>query len=302
MNKVFITGGNGIIGQALAYKLKDKGFDVTIITRKKSENTDFKQILWDWKNYSIDKDILVDGCTIVHLAGADLSAKKWTNERKIEILDSRIKSASFILNKFIENNIRPNTFISSSAIGYYGSYTSNKIFRENDQNGDDFLAHTCDLWEHVADNYSSMGIRTVKIRTGVVLANNGGVLSKMKKTFKKGLGVKFGSGKQFMPWIHIDDIANIYLKAVEDENMKGVFNGVAPEFTNNKDFSYALAKVLHKKIWLPNVPAIVLNIVFGEMAVILLEGSRVSAEKILSTGFEFKYPKLEDALKNLVDG
>ena len=166
--------------------------------------------------------------------------------------------------------------------------------------GDDFLGHTCKLWESTADEFSAVGIRTVKIRIGVVLSKQGGALSKMAMPVKRGFGSAIGSGKQFIPWIHIDDLCEIYIKAIEDLDIHGAYNAVAPEDVSNKEFTQTIASILKRKLWFPNVPAFIMKLVFGKMSEILLQGSRVSSKKIQDAGYKFQYPSLESALKHIM--
>jgi hypothetical protein len=177
--------------------------------------------------------------------------------------------------------------------------TSEKIFSETDPPADDFIGDVCRQWELSADRFQESGIRTVKVRTGIVLARKGGALDRMTLTVRPGLGSALGSGKQYNPWIHIDDLCNIYIRAIEDKSMAGSWNAVAPEHMTNKEFMRTLAKVLKKPFFFPTVPSFALKLLFGTMSVILLKGSRVSAGKILSAGYNFEFPDLENALKNL---
>ena len=193
----------------------------------------------------------------------------------------------------------PTAFISSSAIGYYGIITSDKIYEEDDTPGNDFLAETCVKWESVVDQFETVKIRTVKIRTGIVLSTDGGALVEIAKPIKYNFGAAIGSGKQYIAWIHVEDLCNMYIHAIENESMHGAFNAVAPQHMTNKDFTKGVAHQLKKILWLPNVPAFVLKLMLGKRAQLVLEGCRVSSSKILKTGFQFKYPLLKEALQNL---
>ncbi|MBI9052634.1 MAG: TIGR01777 family oxidoreductase [Bacteroidales bacterium] len=298
MKNIIITGGSGLVGMHLSEKLRKKGYNVFVFSRSKknvSESTSY----WDYKNNIINKDILQKANYIVHLAGVNISSKRWTTHRKKDIVESRVKTAEFLLNSIDQANNSLESFISASAVGYYGAVTSNNIFTEEDNSASDFLGVTCKEWEQTVDKFKALGIRTVKLRTGIVLAKEGGALPKMIPPIKLGIGSAIGSGKQYMPWIHIDDLCDIYIKAIEDENMQGVYNAIAPEYVNNFEFTRSLAKVLKKPFWFPQLPSVLMKLLFGEMANILLKGSRVSSEKILKSGFEFKYRNLKDALQSL---
>ncbi len=202
--------------------------------------------------------------------------------------------------KIKHKEIKPKAFISASAIGYYGAITAEKVFYETDLPASDFLGETCRLWEQSADKFKNSDTRVVKIRTGVVLAEQGGALSKMIVPVKLGFGSAIGSGKQYMPWIHIDDLCNIYIKAIEDIQMSGAYNAVAPQHTTNVEFTRALASILKKPFWFPAIPAFMLKMIFGEMAEMLLRGSRVSSEKIIKAGYKFKFANLQAALTDLL--
>ncbi len=298
---VLITGGSGLIGHALANRLQNKGYEIRILSRKRNNNdaSPFKNYYWNINDYTMDASALKEVDFIVHLAGENISEKKWTKKQKIIIEDSRVKSAELLYKTCYENNLWPKAFISSSAIGYYGTFTSDKILTEESPAGNDFLGRIGQKWETATNLFEKKRIRTVKIRIGVVLSKDGAAYPKMAKPAKFGLAAAFGSGKQYVPWIHIDDIVNIFIKAIEDENMNEVYNGVAPEHLTNKRLTKEIAKGLGRPYFMPNLPSFLLRTVFGEMADILLKGSRVSAEKIIESGFVFKYPKIQLAINNL---
>ncbi len=299
--KVLITGGSGLIGKALAHELHQKGYEIGILGRN-NENTlnlPYQFYSWNIDAGTIDKEAVENTDYIIHLAGANISEKRWTALQKINIEKSRVKSAEMLFNACIENNVNLKAFISSSAIGYYGTFTSENILDETAGPGNDFLAEIGIKWEKAADLFRDKGIRTVKIRTGVVLSHMGAAYVKMSKAVKFGLGSAFGNGKQYVPWIHLDDIISIYIKAIEDESMKDIYNGVSPNSLNNKELILAIAKSLKKPCWLPNIPAFIIRAAFGEMSDILLKGTRVSANKIIQQGFEFKYADINIALNDL---
>lgn len=299
MTKILITGGTGLVGTALCFKLQALGFEVAILSRTKNEKSTLPTYYWDVAKNKIDISIINSVDCIIHLAGVNISEKRWSKNQKEQILDSRIKSAELIFNNIDIKNNQLKAFITASAVGFYGAITSNQIFDETAPAADDFLGQTCFKWEQVADKFAAIGIRTVKIRTGIVLTKKGGALAKIAKPIKLGFGAAIGNGSQYLPWIHIDDLTNIYYKAIETETMIGAYNAVAPEQLTNQEFSKKVALSLKKSIWLPNIPAIIFKLIFGEMAVILLNGSRISSVKIEALGFQFKYPKLDLALKDL---
>jgi uncharacterized protein (TIGR01777 family) len=300
METVLITGASGLVGSCLSNKLIEKGYHVATLGRKSEKNPSLQNFSWNIEKKEIDENAFEKVDYIIHLAGANIGQGRWTVKRKKEILDSRIKSAQLLFQKITENKQQLKAFITASAIGYYGAVTTDKIFVETDHPSQDFLGETCRLWEESANRFESLGVRTVKIRTGVVLTYQGGALAKMITPVKIGLGASIGSGKQYMPWIHMDDLCNIYIKALEDNNMHGAYNAVAPEHKTNREFSETLTKVLKKKVWLPNVPAIIVRIIFGKMAELVLNGSRVSSNKLIQEGFQFKFPTLNSALIQLM--
>ncbi len=299
MSNVLITGGSGMVGQHLSRKLQEKAHQVTILGRTKADDESIQSFEWDVSNLRIDEEAIEMADFIIHLAGANISDQKWTAKRKELIRDSRVKSGQLIYDVIKSKKTTTQAFISASAIGYYGTQTSEKIYVESDEVASDFLGEVCSKWEQSADRFKELGIRTVKIRTGIVLTEKGGALSKMIIPIKLGFGAPIGSGRQYLPWIHIDDLCGIYIKAIEDVQMEGAFNAVAPDHETNAEFTTILAKVLRKRLWSPNVPKFVLRLLFGEMSDILLKGSRVSADKVQSAGYEFLFPKLEAALIDL---
>lgn len=303
MKKVLITGGTGLVGTALTELLVEKGYSVTILTRDKnltSKHPNITYSYWDINKGIIDKEELLSANYMVHLAGAGIADKPWSEKRKKEILDSRVKPIKLIYNILKNNPNQLKAFISASGVGYYGAITTNTIFDETAPAANDFLGKTCLQWELAVDELNDLSIRTVKLRTGIVLAKNGGALPKMMQPFKFSLGAALGSGKQIMPWIHIDDLAQLYVAAIENDSFNGAFNAIAGN-VSNKDFSKMLSKAMNKPFWLPNVPGFMLKLFLGEMTVILLEGSAASNQKLLQTGFKLHFTDLEVALKELVD-
>lgn len=299
MAKVLITGGTGLVGKYLCKKLQGKGYDVAILSRARKKGTEIQTYTWDLNKNEIKKEAIDSADFIIHLAGADIGEKRWTTRRKFQIADSRIKTGQLIFNKISEQKKDLKAFISASAIGYYGTLTSDKIFSETDMHANDFLGQTCRKWEQMSDRFMNLGIRTVKIRTGVVLTKSGGALSKMIIPIRMGIGSAIGNGKQYLPWIHIDDLCEIYIKAIEDTQMIGAYNAVAPQHITNKEFTQTLAYILKKPFWFPNIPSLAMRILFGKRSEMLLKGSRVSSEKIIAAGFKFLFPDLETAMKQL---
>jgi uncharacterized protein len=301
MSSILITGGTGLIGKHLCRLLKDKGHKVVLLSRNRSSNTDVQTYAWDLEKGEIDKEALESADYIIHLAGENIGDKRWTQKQKQLIIDSRVKTTKLIFDKIKENNITPKAFISASATGYYGISPTDKIFEETDPPGKDFLGDTCSQWEQAVDRFKQLGVRTVKIRTGVVLTKQGGALAKMTVPVKMGIASALGNGRQYLPWIHIEDLCSIYMKAIEDSQMNGAYNAVAPDYKTNAEFTRTLAKVLNKPFWLPNVSGMMIKLLLGKMSEIVLKGNRISANKIIGSGYKFQFPDLERALKNLFD-
>lgn len=296
---VLISGGSGLVGKRLKEMLLVNGYKVKILSRSAS-NPESGIYHWNVENGEMDVKALHETDYIVHLAGENIGEHRWTTKRKEEIINSRVKSAELILREVKNGSWNPDAFISASGVGFYGINSSGKVFSESDRQGNGFLAKTCDLWENAANKFENLGVRTVKIRTGVVLSQSGGALSKMLKPVKLGFGAALGNGKQFIPWIHIDDLCHIYIKAIEDEKMQGIYNAVAPEFISNKDFMKSLAKVLNKPFFLPNIPSFLMKIFLGEMASLVLDGQKVSSEKIEREGYQFLFSDVKSAMENLL--
>lgn len=298
MATILITGGTGLIGQHLQELLLQKQHTVNVLTRSKTKKP--HTFFWDVENGIIDDEAIKTADFIIHLAGANISDKRWTPTQRKIIIDSRVNTANLLLQKVKELNPNLKGFIAASGVGFYGAVTNNHIYTENDSFGTDFLSKVCQLWEQESLNFESAGIRTVIFRTGVVLTKTDGALAKITQPIKLGVGAPIGRGKQYMPWIHINDLCNLYSQSVENENFNGIYNAVAPQHITNKELTTTIANHLKKPLWLPNIPAFVLQLLFGKMAVILLQGSRVSSKKIENLGFKFKFPTIEKAIKNLI--
>lgn len=296
---VLISGGTGFIGKYLTHLLVEKGFSVSILSRTEKQNTaDISFYKWDIDKNYIDENAVLNADYIIHLAGEGIADKPWTKKRKTALIESREKSADLIYSVLKKNDKKPEAFISASGIGIYGAVNSEKICTEETPPANDFLGTICQKWENAADRVEKLGIRIVKIRTGLVLGKDGGFLEKLKPVFKYRLGAALGSGKQYMPWIHIDDLCAIYLEALQNTKMSGSYNAAVNDRTTNILFSKRLTKVYGYSLWLPNVPAFLLKILLGEMAQIILTGQRVSSDKIEDTGFKFKFTYLDKALRD----
>lgn len=297
MTRVIITGGTGLIGRGLGLRLRERCYDVALLSRRKNPGAEIKTFYWDPAKGEVDREAVETADFVVHLAGANISGKRWSKKRRKEIVDSRAETAKLLFDKFKNTDNKLKAFISASGANYYGVLTSEKIFAENDSPGTGFMGETCRLWEEAANSFSNLGKRVAILRTGVVLSGKGGALPKMLTPVKLGVGSPVGSGRQYMPWIHIEDICNLYINAIENNDVEGPYNAVAPQHVTNEYFMKTLARVLDKPFRAPNVPGFVMKTLYGSMAEIILRGSRLSAEKIKSTGYEFHFPELEGALR-----
>jgi uncharacterized protein (TIGR01777 family) len=255
---------------------------------------------WDVDRQKIDSRAFEGVDTIIHLAGASVAEKRWTTRRKQEILDSRVRSTQLLLNELQKGNHRIKEFISASAIGYYGIEDDEKVFKETDAPGSDFLAQVTRHWEHEVEKFSSLGIREVRVRIGVVLAKEGGALEPISKTVKYYIGSPLGSGDQYVSWIHLDDVCGLFIYALENNLISGPLNAVAPNPVTNRVLTKAIAEHLHKPMFMPAVPAFVLKIVLGDMSNIVTRGVKVSAAKAIESGYQFKFDTLTRALNDLL--
>ncbi len=300
-DNVLITGGTGMIGKYLSELLVREGYEVGILTREKISRPHFKSWTWDIDKGFLDPEALQFADHIIHLAGANIAGKKWTATRKKEILDSRVKTAELLYNNISRSPNKVKSFISSSGSTYYGWNTGSILMDESrNKPGDDFLATVTREWEASALRIGSLGIRTVILRNGVVLWSEGGFLKKIIPVVNAGLGAGLGKGDQYISWIHIKDLSRIILSAIRNSDLKGIYNAVSPEPVTNKEMMKAIASTLHKPFFLPNVPAFVIRMVFGEMSSTVLGSNRVSGVKIESAGFNFEFKNINEALNDLL--
>ncbi|TAE75600.1 MAG: TIGR01777 family protein [Bacteroidetes bacterium] len=292
---LLITGGSGLVGTYLTQLALAKNYEVRWLGRSiNHSNPQIKSFVWDIEKQYIDQKAFDEVDYVVHLAGAGVAEKSWTKQRKTEILESRTKSTALLAKYLIQTNVKK--VISASAIGFYGMDTGNHWVDENSQAGTDFLAEVTKSWE---DEANKISVPLMKIRIGVVLSNKGGALVKLAEPVKWCVGAGLGTGEQYISWIHIEDMCQLILFGLENENLTGTFNAVAPNPLTNVEITKAIAKKIQKPLILPNVPAFVLKIMLGEMAGIVLGGNKVSAKKVIEAGFKFQYDTIEKALINL---
>ena len=297
---ILITGGTGMIGHRLTELLLAKGHKVSYLSRKKEKMPKVEVFQWDIQKGYIEEGALEAADYVVHLAGAGIADKRWTDERKKEIIDSRIQPIELINSYLQKNNIQLKGFISASAIGIYGGDTGDVRLDENSELGNDFLAECTKLWEIHAKKVTNTA-RIVSVRIGIVLSEKGGALPKLVQPIRLGFGAALGSGKQFMSWIHVDDLCEIFVKAIEDDTMQGPYNAVTPNPVTNQEMTSVAAQVLKKPLWLPNVPIFALKLVFGEMGIVVTGGNFVLNKRLSKeTNFQYKVINIKEALNDLL--
>jgi len=305
MQTVLITGGTGLVGKALSHALLAEGYKIIILSREttgKQPKENLSYARWNVKTRKIDKAAIQAADHIIHLAGAGVVEKKWTDAYKKEIVESRTESSRHIIEALKNNPNKVKTIVSASAIGWYGA-DKNPInaFTEEDEAADNFLGQTCKLWEASIEPVTVLGKRLVKLRTGIVLSNAGGALPEFKKPLRFGTAAILGDGRQMVSWIHIDDLCRMFMAAIENEDMHGSYNAVATNPVSNKELTLTLAKAMKGKFYIPlHVPAFVLKFMMGQRSVEVLKSTTVSNKKILDTGFKFQFKTIEDAISDLV--
>ena len=275
----------------------EKSHSLRFLTRKVTAKNEY---LWDVKNKYIDPEALKNVHIVIHLAGASIADKRWTQKRKDLISSSRVASSLLILNALKTQKIVLDQFISASATGFYGTINTEEVFNEESENGTDFLSKVCNDWENAAHKFmqSRVANSITIIRIGIILAKNEGALKKICQPIKLGIGAGIGSGKQYMPWIHIKDLSRVFEYTIKN-NLNGVYNAVSTQHINNIDLTKEIGNVLNHKIFLPNIPKFVMKVLFGKMSSILIYGSRVSSKKITDLGFTFEFNTIKEALDDL---
>lgn len=293
MKNILIAGGTGLVGKRLQKELKLQGHSISILSRNpKGEN----QFFWNPAEGKMDESCLADVHVVINLSGAGIADQRWTDSRKKELHESRIGTNRFLFEK-IDKMPKLEQFITSSGINAYGFDNDARIYIENDPFGTDYISQLVKEWEESADLFEEK-CKVVKIRTAVVLDENGGALSKMLTPIKMGIGSPLGSGKQIMCWIHAIDLTRLFAHAI-DRQLEGAYNAIGG-YCSNKEFMKSIAVELNKPFWFPAVPAFTLKMLFGEMAILLLKGIKASNAKILSTDFTFQYSDLKAALKDIL--
>lgn len=284
------------MGHMLSGYFKSQGWEVAVLSREKRNEKNF--FYWNPVREEMDEAAFENISCVISLAGVSIGGKRWTRKRKQEIINSRIQSTDFLYEKLrtVKNNVK--TFISASGTGYYGD-REDEWLTELSTPGNDFLSNCCGYWEDSALKVSTLGIRTVILRIGIVLSEKEGALPKFALPVKLFVGSPLGSGRQFISWIHNKDLGALFFKAAEDSTLQGIYNAVAPEPVTNKEFIKALAKILQRPVFLPPVPSFILKIILGELETAITGSQRVSCQKITDAGFRFQYPELDEALRNI---
>jgi len=296
---ILIAGGTGLIGKRLSQLLAKKKYEVIHLSRKPDPNASFQTFAWDLRKGFIDEVAIQKADYVINLAGAGIADARWSEDRKKLIISSRVDSTLLLKNTFERLHKEPKAFLPASAIGYYGDRGNDWMY-ETSQPGTGFLANSCIAWEKALKDVIETGWRTVIIRIGIVLSTQGGALEKMITPMKFRAGAYFGNGQQFYSWVHIDDLCRLFIKGIEDENMQGIYNGVAPNPVTNKQFAFDLETAMGRKSVILPAPAFGLRLAMGEMADVVLTSTRVSSQKVEDQGFQFEFPQLIPALKDVI--
>lgn len=300
MEKILVTGASGLIGNRLTQLLKEEGYKVIHLGRgaKDGADPDIPQYKWDIEKGQMDESAFEGVTSIIHLAGAGVAEKKWTDERKREIIDSRVQSAK-LLHRFLQKGQhRVNAFISAAAVGYYGD-CGDDIITEEHPKGEGFLSDVCEKWEDAAIEIGKLGIREVSCRIGVVLAKDGGALPELVKTVPIGIAPYFAKENLYYPWVHIDDVCGIMIHAVKTKSMNGAYNTTGPKPVLMKELMQDILKARESNALLVPTPPFAIKLALGEMSEMVLNSQRCSDKKVLETGYKFKYPTALKALQQI---
>ena len=305
MQTILITGGTGMVGQSLTNFLLAKGYQVIVLTRQKKQSSraHFSFAQWDLNKSWIDPAAIAAADYIIHLAGEGVADKRWTAARKKAILDSRVNSSALLVKALKENPNKVKAIVAASAIGWYGpdnEKSKQSGFVETDVVDSSFLGDTCRQWEESMHPVKALGIRLVTIRIGIVFNKMGGALAEFMKPAKLGAAAILGDGQQMVSWIHQQDLNRLMLFALEQEQVEGVYNAVAPDPVNNAILTKAIASRFHTWAIPFNVPSFILKVMLGEMSVEVLKSAKVSASKIIAAGFKFDYASMDEALDDLL--
>ncbi|HEY5370439.1 MAG TPA: TIGR01777 family oxidoreductase [Hanamia sp.] len=309
MPNILVSGGTGLIGSHLCNYLTERGYEIIILTRKKNDASNNPKVsfsYWNVDKNTIDVDVVKKADHIIHLAGAGVMDKKWTVRYKKTIVESRTKSAELIISCLKGKEHQLKTFVSASAIGWYGADSKLLIrkegFIETDPPVNSFLGETCKLWEASVEPVTALGARLVKLRTGIVLSNKGGAFKEYKSPVRFGIAAILGNGKQIVSWIHIQDLCRMYLESIENNSLEGSYNATAPEPVSQKTLILYLGKKIKNRFFTAvHVPRFFLKIIFGKRSIEILKSATVNDQKIKDAGFTFLYPSIEAAIDELVE-
>lgn len=299
MQKVLITGGTGLIGRRLSVALVSKGYQVIHLSRKENLKATFPAYKWNIDDGEVDIRALEQADYIVHLAGAGVADKPWTTKRKQLIIDSRVKSGALLQQKLKEIGKRPKAIVCASASGFYGNRGDEQL-DESASKGQGFLSDVVEKWEAANDGFKYVTDRLTQLRIGIVLSTQGGALQKMLPSYNFRIGAYFGSGQQYYSWIHIDDLVGMFTHAIEEETVSGTYNAVAPNPVTNKYLAEMIGKMMSKSALLVPAPAMAMRLVLGEMSAVVLDGAKLSTDKISATGFDFTFVNVNSALRDLI--
>jgi len=300
MQTILITGGTGLIGSRLSQLLTEKKYNVIHLSRRQNLKATYPAYAWDLNNKTIDQEAIEKADAIIHLAGAGIADKRWTEKRKKIIEDSRVKGTELLVEKLNEYNHNVKVLVGGSAVGYYGDRGS-ELCMEDTELGEGFLSETCQKWEDSYNGLKELDIRNPLIRTGIVLSTKGGALQKMLPSYNVRVGTYFGSGEQYYSWIHIDDICNLFIYALENKQMNGIYNGSAPEPITNYELAKAIGDAMEKKVLLMPAPTFAMKFALGEMAAVVLDSTRAIPEATMNAGFAYQYPEPVKALKDIIN-
>jgi uncharacterized protein (TIGR01777 family) len=300
MKTILIGGGTGLVGERLSILLEEKGYTVLHLSRTRNLDARFPAYEWDLKNGSVDPEAIAKADAVINLAGAGIADKPWTQSRKKLIIDSRVDSTLLLKTAFDLAGKKPSAFISAAAIGYYGNRGEENLTEDKAPGNDGFLSESCMLWEEAIKKVAASGIRTVWFRIGIVLSTKGGALEKIMLPVKFHVGGYFGNGQQWYSWIHMDDLCNMFIHALENQSMEGPYNAVSPNPERNKAFTQKVGDAIGKSAIMIPGPEFAMRLVLGEMADTIFNSNKVDATKIENTGFTFQFPNLVDAVKDLV--
>ncbi len=300
MQKVLIGGGTGLIGQRLSVLLEEEGYQVSHLSRRANPNARFPAYQWDPIAGTIDSSVVAKADYIINMAGAGIADKAWTEQRKRVIIDSRVKSNELLFRTLKESGKKVKAFLAATAVGYYGHGGDRKLVESDKPLNDGFLSASCIAWEDSLEGIADICDRDLIIRIGIVLSTKGGALEKMLLPLSFGMSNYFGSGSQYTAWLHIDDICRLFIAGIQNEKMQGVYNGTAPEPVTSKALAYAIKEAKGSWALVLSAPAFALRLALGERVAMLISSTRAVPERKLAAGFEFKYPNLAEAIKDIL--